>query len=166
MGIAKDGSFGFTLNSEELAKGLRPSKSAPRGSTWLTESTGAVGIEGVLQSLEDIEEFRIDTSALSETFPFPQLFILTNVAIVCGKTDIYEVNLSTGNLDHKLTVEEGITWSVVDFYDFIYMSNGKVAVVRNAEDQTWEISDELPIASAMCNYNGQVVIGAPDVERS
>jgi len=61
-------------------------------------------------------------------------------------------------------VTAGIAWSAVDFYDYIYMSNGKVAVRRRATDGLWEIAADLPIASGIVNFNGQVMIGAPNVE--
>ena len=51
----------------------------------------------------------------------------------------------------------------MDFYDYIYLSNGKVAVVRNANNFNYTKSTILPVASAMCNFNGQVIVGAPGV---
>ena len=42
------------------------------------------------------------------------------------------------------------------------MSNSKIAVVRNAESNEYELST-YPHASAICNFNGQVIIGSPDV---
>lgn len=166
MGIAKDGSFSFVIGHEELSKGLRPTKQSPRNTHWLEESQGAVGKDGALYVITDLEELRIDTSVITDGFPYPQIFRLINLVLVCGETDIYEVNLVTGALVHRLNVTAGITWSVVDFHDFVYMSNGKVAVIRNATDDTWEVTADLPVASAMLNFNGQVLIGAPDVERT
>jgi hypothetical protein len=43
------------------------------------------------------------------------------------------------------------------------MSNGKIVVIRSAGDFTYSLSSILPSAMAICNYNGQVIIGAPDV---
>jgi hypothetical protein len=43
------------------------------------------------------------------------------------------------------------------------MSNCTVAVVRHAEDGSWEEVTNLPAARAMCNYNGQIVI-SPCIE--
>ena len=105
----------------------------------------------------------VDTDIIADGFPYPQIFVFTNCIIVCGSTKIYE--LIAGALELMLTVDVGITWSAVDFYDYVYMSNGQVAVERSATDGTYSVSD-LPIASAIVNFNGQVMIGAPDVERS
>jgi len=77
--------------------------------------------------------------------------------------NIYEWNGIALNL--KFTVEEGEeggVWSAVDFYDYIYLSNGKIAVVRSASDYTYSTTTDLPSATAICNYNGQVIIGSPD----
>jgi hypothetical protein len=158
MGISGDGTFSITINAEELARGLRPSKRVPRNSKFLVECIGAVGYDNVLQVLDDISTDRI---VKSSTFPFPQLFVFTNLIVVCTATTIYE--LVSGSLVSKLTVATGVTWSAIESYDYIYMSNGKVAVVRDAISKAWSVSSTLPIAGAMVNYNGQVMIGAPGV---
>ena len=165
MAVAKDGSFSFIIGSEDITKGLRSTKGNPRNSPFLIQSTGVVPRDGILKTLEDLNSLRIDTSIITDGFPYPQLFVFPALAVVCGETKIYEVNLATGALTLKITVDAGITWSAVDFSEYVYMSNGKVAVVRDPFDKDWAISD-LPIASAICNFNGQVLIGAPDVERA
>lgn len=162
MVTRNDGAFSFTIGTDELARGLRPTKRASRNSKFLVECNGAVALDGVLQVLNDLEDDRIDTSAITDGFPYPQIFVFRNLIIVCGETKIYE--LVSGALSLKLTVAAGITWSAVDYHDFVYMSNGKVTVRRNATDLTWEETTDYPIASAICDYNGQIFIGAPDVE--
>lgn len=162
MDILRDGTFSFEIPPLELSRGLRPSSHNPRNNKFLTECKGAIGIDGVIQSIDDFSETVIDTALITDGFPFPQIFVFTHVIIVCGETDIYE--LVGGALDHKLAVAAGVTWTAVDFFDFIYMSNGKVAVVRNYEDKEYVVTTDYPIASALCNFNGQVIVGAPDVE--
>jgi len=161
MQVARSGSFSLTIESNELSKGLRPSKRSPRNARYLYSCSGAVGLDGVLQVIEDLNLSRINTAIITDSFPYPQIFVFTNTTIVCGKTKIYE--LLSGVLTLKLTVAAGIRWTAVDFYNFVYLSNGKVAVSRSAEDGTYTLSD-LPITSSICNFNGQVLIGAPDVE--
>jgi hypothetical protein len=159
-----DGAFTIEIPSGDLAKGLRPSKRSPRNAKFLTECEGAVGLDNVLQVLDDVNEDLIDTSlVITDGFPYPQIFIFTKVIIVCGKTKIYEWDGSSLGTE-KLTVTAGLTWSAVDFGEFVYMSNGKVAVVRSATSQLWSVVTDLPIASGMCNFNGQVIVGSPDVE--
>jgi len=58
-------------------------------------------------------------------------------------------------------VAAGQTWAAVDFYDYIYMSNGAVAVVRDPNTGTFSTTTDQPTAVAICNYNGQVMIGSP-----
>ena len=152
--------FSITVNTEKLCRGLRPSKRMPRNSGYLVECSGAVGRDNVLQTLEELT--RIDTSVITDAYPFPQLFLFTNLIIVCSSTKIYEY--VGGSLVEKLTVTAGSTWSAIDLYDFIYMSNGAVAVLRDAGDKTYSISTDQPKAMAVCNFNGQVLVGAPDIE--
>jgi len=158
MTIGSDGTFSFTINSEELSKGLRPSKRVPRNSKFLVECQGAVGYDNVLQVLEGINSYRL---VLVSVFPFPQLFILDNVILVCTPTIIYE--WISGALTSRLTVSPGTTWSFVSSYDYIYGSNGVVAVVRDAISKVWSISATLPIAGAIVNYNGQLMVASPGV---
>lgn len=156
MDTSKYGKFSFTINPEELAKGLRPSKRVPRNSSYLVECDGAVGRNGVLQVLDELT--RIDTTALGTiSFPYPQIFVFVNIILVCTSTKIYEY--SGGTLTLKLTVTAGSTWTAVDFFDFIYMSNGTVAVIRDAFSMAFSITTDLPAATAICNFNGQVLIG-------
>ena len=162
MEIDRSGRFLFTIGSEELARGLRPTKRSPRNSKFLVTCQGAVGIDNVLQVLDDLAEAFVDTTlTITDGFPYPQIFVFTNVVIVCGETKIYEL---VGTLQLRLTVAAGIEWSAVDFGDFIYMSNGHVAVTRRSSDGVYAVSATLPYASSMVNFNGQVLIGAPYVE--
>ena len=161
LSVAQGGKFSFTIKSKELSHGLRPSKSNPRDNDYLITCIGAIGKNGVLQATEELT--RIATDLITDGFPFPQIFAFTNLTIVCGLRNIYEWKGIALNL--KFTVEEGEeggVWSAVDFYDYIYLSNGKIAVVRSASDYTYAVSLVLPSATAICNYNGQVIVGSPD----
>ena len=150
--------FTFTITADQLTRGLRPSKRAPRDSKYLVESKGAIGRDGVLSAIDELS--RMDTSDITDAFPFPQLFVFTNMVIVCSSTKIYE--WVSGALVLKLTTTGKSTWSAVDFYDYIYMSNGAVAVVRDSASGEYSVDSDLPTANSILNYNGQVVIGSPD----
>lgn len=100
------------------------------------------------------------TASLLNSFPYPQIFVFTNVTIVCTETMIFE--WVSGALVHKLTVSAGSTWVALDFYDYVYLSNGNVAVVRDAGDKTYSETSDLPTAMAAFNFNGQVILGSPD----
>lgn len=159
MNVSKGGRFSHIIGPEKLSKGLRRSKRDPRNSGFLTTCQGALGRDGVLQILDELT--RLD-AAIDEGFPFPQLFVFTNVIIICGQTKIYEWDGSSLSL--KLTVTSGFVWKAVDFFDYVYLSNGQVAVVRDSGSKTYSETTDLPTARAVCNFNGQVLVGAPDVE--
>jgi len=152
------GEFSITIGSQELSRGLRPSKRVPRNSRYLVECQGAVGRDGVLQVIDELT--RIATTAITDAFPFPQIFVFTNVIIVCSQTVIYEWVAGAPVL--KLTVAAGSTWSAMDAYDYVYMSNGKVAVTRDAISKVYSVTTTLPTAASICNFQGQVLVGAPD----
>ena len=126
----------------------------------LLELNGFIVEDGVIQTMDALA--RIDTSGISASFPYPQLFNLTNFVLICTDTSIYEYNESTGTLTEKIEVTEGSTWSVVDFHDFIYLTNGSVNVLRDVEDGTYSLSTTIPTGMALCNNNGQVIVGSPD----
>ena len=42
---------------------------------------------------------------------------------------------------------------------FRSMSNGEVAVIRDAMDKVYKVVSDLPAAQAICNFNGQIVAG-------
>lgn len=161
--VVKGGKFTFTVD-KDLAKGLRPSSKNPRNEEYLITCNGAVGRDGVLSSLEAMT--RLNTAAvITDGFPFPQLFVFSHVTIVCGLKKIYEYNATTGALTLMYTAAAaGGPWDAVDFHGYIYMSNGRVAVVRDAAAGTYSTSATLPHAASMCDYNGQVLICGPDVD--
>lgn len=164
MKLSKDasGRFSLTIESADLARGLRPSKRTPVNKGYLIECKGAVGRDKVLQALDQLT--RLDTSVITDPFPFPQLLIDTQVILVCGLVKIYE--LVDGSLSDVTPagVVAGSTWSWAPFADFVYISNGKVAITRDPLSKTYSVSATLPHATAICNFNGQVIIGSPDVD--
>lgn len=161
----RDGTFSITISSEELAKGLRPTKSAPRDSRLLSKGVGAVGLDNVLQTLDDLNLNRMDmTGVTTLTFPYPQLFLFTCAVILCTKENVYELSGSAWTNKFALSAgQQGIPWSALDFFGFAYMSNGKISLTRDPGTLAWSLST-LPIFSGACNFNGQIMLGAPDTE--
>lgn len=156
MEVLRNGKFSLPISSERLSKGLRKTEKIVNNSYSLSTCSGVIGKEGKLSKLSDlIRSFDISTS-----FPYPQIFVETNIIIVCTQTQIYEV--VEDNPELRLTVAGGSTWSLVSSHDFIYMSNGIVSVIRDPNSHVFSESDDLPTAHCMCNYNGQIIIGAPD----
>ena len=148
--------FSEQIDTTKLVRGLRPSKRASRDTGYLVECKGAVGYRGALQGLDTLT--RLATTAITDPFPYPQIFVFTNLIIVCGQTAIYE--WENGGLTLKLgSLTAGSPWSAVDFYDLVYLSNGKVAVIRDPGSKVFAVSATLPIAEAIVNNNGQVMVG-------
>ena len=158
ISFGRDNSFALTITSGQLSKGLRPSKRVPRNSGFLVQCNGSVGRDGVLQVIDQLT--RLATAAITDPFPYPQIFVFTNMIIVCSSTKIYEWVADA--LVEKLTVAAGDTWSAVDFHKYAYMSNNKVAVIRDAMNGTYRVVTDLPIAQAICNFNGQIIAGGFD----
>lgn len=153
--IARGGRFSYSIETDKLAKGLRPSSKNVRNSDYLVSAAGAVVIDGVLQAIPTISP--IDTEDLAETFPFPQIFDLVNVTLVCGAKKIYEYADETFTLKYTAAATGGL-WTVVDFFNYLYISNGSIAVTRDSQTLAYALTNALPATSAICDFNGQVII--------
>lgn len=141
--------------SEQLQRGLRPMAELPRNSNFQIQCDGAIGYHGTLQGIKAITA--ISTAAITDGFPYPQIFLLSNLILVCGQTKIYEwVNNA---LVLKLTVSAGSPWSVVDFFDQLLLSNGVVTVERRPSDKVYAVRADLPIGEALFNYGGRIIVG-------
>jgi len=159
MKIFPNGYFSHNISSEELSKGLRPSKRLPRNNSFLTTCNGMVGQDKVLRTIDELSVAWVLTDPLvvKGDFPFPQLFILDKHVLVCNRTSILE--LVNDVLTLKITVGIGNRWSCESSFDHIYLSNGIVSVVRDAGSGNYVLSTTLPKTSSICNFNGQVFIG-------
>ena len=155
MTTLKDGTTSFSI--KDLSKGLRKTKENQKNKS-LIYCDGLIGKNGVLKTTDNLS--RIDTSVVEDNFPFPQLFVLDRFILVCGSSKIYEYENNTLTL--KITVFPGSTWSLVNFGEFIYISNGRTVVVRDVESREYSETTDYPTAMTICNYNGQILIGAPD----
>jgi hypothetical protein len=153
--MAKNDITTFQINT--IAKGLRPTKRAKRDSGFLVECKGAVGRDEVLQVIDQLS--RIDTSSLTVSFPYPQLFVMSDVTIVCTSNTIYE--LVSGSLVQKITsLTIGTPWSCAEWKGFVVLNNGKVTVTRVSN--TYSIDTRIPIGTCVANYNNaRLFIGSP-----
>lgn len=147
----------FQINT--IAKGLRPSKRMPRNSGFLIECSGAVAVDNVLQVIDQLT--RIDTSALTVVFPYPQLFVMSDVTIVCTSNTIYE--LVAGSLVQKITsLTVGTPWSCAEWKGFVVLNNGQVTVTRGAQSKTYSVDSRIPVGTCVANYNNaRLFIGSP-----
>jgi hypothetical protein len=147
--------FSITIK-EPLGRGLAPN-SNPRNRPYLVESIGAIPYEDALEALASFSA--INTSSLTVVWPYPQMFVFSNAIVVCNKQDIYEV--VGGSLVHEVgPVTAGVPWIALGFKDYIYLTNGQVAVTKT--QGTYAIITTIPFGTAVCNYNGQVLIGGPN----
>ncbi len=150
--------------SEALLKGLAPAHTR-RNAPYLVESIGAVPREGVLQAIEQFEAIDIqDLGAVS--FPYPQLFVASDFILIATETALYELTDTEGpgNLTAKITgLTAGIPWTCLDLKGYLYFTNGKVAVTRNSKSGVYTVDSTVPFASAACNFNGQVILGSPNM---
>lgn len=154
MQIDRGGNFKFEITSADLSKGLRPSDKIPRNSNFLTSCVNAIGYDGTLTTLQI--PTAIDTSIITDPFPYPQIFNTQRVILVFSSTKIYE--LVNNSLVLKLTVAAGSSWTVIDFFGYVYMSNLTVSVIRNLSGM-YAISTTQPKFNAGVNNNGQCVLG-------
>lgn len=155
----------FTLVFREgLARGLREKKTNPRNAEALVECQGMFPETGIVRALDDLSSYDIDTSALGCSYPFPQLFVLKNMVLVCTKTNIYEY--AGGSLS---AVFEGATagsvWTLADYGRFIIMTNGACLLHRDAENGDFSLYTNCDIPTCLClaDVNGQIFVGAPGI---
>ena len=94
--------FSYIISSENLLRGLRVSKRATRDTKFLVEAKGAIGRDGALCAMDQLTRF--STTGITDTFPFPQLFVFVNFVLVCGLTKIYELKNGVLTLVHTASV--------------------------------------------------------------
>lgn len=151
--------FTYTIDSDKLSRGLRPIEEATRNSGFLVKCNGAVGMDGVLSVMPDLNA--LDLSFITDGFPYPQLFVFPYVMIACGESKIYEWNGSQFVEKLDVTGYENSPWAIEASGDFLYLSNGKVVFIRDPFTKEYVVADKLPTFEGVTNYNGQIVIAAP-----
>lgn len=157
MEVLRNGKFTITLSNKDLARGLRKNENLSRDRHGMTEMTGLISRDNVITALDQLS--RINTDIITDGFPYPQLFVLSNYILICGSTKIYDY--SSGSLVLVATVSAGSTWKVIDFIEYLVLTNGVVNVIRDAANGVFSVSTDFPEANAICNYKGQVLIGGP-----
>ena len=157
-------SFRFPL-TQYIDKGLSLANNA-RNNPLLSESIGAFPYQGTLEAVEEFT--RIDTSGLpAHSFPYPQIFVISNTVVVCLEDAIYE---TTNGVSYTLKISGltvGTLWSLVDFKTYIVLMNGATAVQKVHDTGVYEVvsygADKIPHGETVCNFNGHILIGSPEV---
>lgn len=143
--------------------GLRASADNPRNSPGLVKCDGLYPFTDTLKVPE--RETVLDLSSLGCSFPYPQVFNLSNLTIVCTPAAVYEYTPS-GGLVSKLTgLTEGCLWTIADFFIFLVLTNGKQVVHRSAQSGVYSIVSDGSIPQGSCIAdldNSQAIIGAKD----
>ena len=153
--------FSVTIDNKIIGKGLTSNNNI-RNNPMLVESIGAMPYNNVIQSVEEFT--RVDTSGLAaQIFPYPQLFVLGDIIVVCTAQQIYEYDATGDTFTSKISgLSLGNTWDLVDFKSFILLMNGVVAVTKDPETGDYAVDSTLPPGNCICNFNGQVLLGGPD----
>jgi hypothetical protein len=144
-----------------LANGLRKSEHNPKNVGALIRADGIMQEAGELSDLPDID--KLDLSVIGAcTHPFPQVFQLKAMTVVCTHNAIYTLAGSSLTLVYSAT--EGSTWTVADFTRFILFSNGRDLVKLDGMTGEWSkfIECHIPYCLCLCDVNGQVFMGGPE----
>lgn len=152
----------YTIKFQQgIQMGLRASDRTSKASETLELSNGLVPENNVLH---DVELPAYIGEDLECDWPFPQIFRLKGMVLVCTKVTIYEY--SNDSLTELITVDgAGTTWSVADFWPYVAMTNGRYLVRRDPESGTWSTDEDcdFPICICMTEANGQIIVGGPEV---
>lgn len=150
---------------EGLTIGLRASENNPRNKGALIQSTGVVKATGEVINIDELETLDIsDIEAC--VFPFPQIFQLREYTLVCTPTKIYTYDGATYTLVY--TAEEGSTWTIGDFYNYLILTNGRELLTLDPETNEWSkyLDCAIPFCLCLCDVNGQIFVGGPEVSIS
>lgn len=156
----------YTITYKDgLIKGLRASKHNPRNEGALILAEGLIQESGELFNLDELDTF--DISDIEDCdFPFPQCFQLRHWTLICTPTKIYTYDGATLTLVY--TAEEGSTWTIGDFYNYLILTNGKELITLNPDTGVWSkyLDCAIPYCLCVCDVNGQVFVGGPEVSVS
>ena len=142
-------------------KGLEPTKHGLRNVMgYLISCVGAVPYQQVLQSIQSFTSIDI-TSLGAVVFPYPQLFVLQDVMVVCNSTAIYEFNGTTLTLK-KDGLTPGVLWSCADYHNYLLFTNGQVTVKKDPSTGLYSVDSSVPFGTNFCDYNGQLFVCAPN----
>jgi len=138
-------------------RGLRPYERAPRDSAFLIECKGGIGRAGTFMTLPPLD-LTIPVTFTTGGFPYPQIFVFIGHILIACQTEILEWDAPFA-VSKISSLPIGSPWAAVEYNDYLYLSNGVVAVSRNTLDGTYQIDHSLLAAEALLDAHGQVMIG-------
>lgn len=139
-----------------LENGLRPNERNPRNVQFLSMLRGAIPYDKVISSLRELPD---PISTLNAQWPFPQLFHLRRMTLVCDRTAIYEYK--DGSLSLLCNAVSGSTWSCADFGEYVVLTNGESLITRDPQTGVFsEYADcAIPSCLCVCEVNSQLLVG-------
>lgn len=139
-----------------LANGLRLNPRNPRNVQYLALLQGAIPYDNVLSTLPELPT---PISIANCAWPFPQLFHLRRMTLVCAESAIYE--LKGTNLELLCNTVAGSTWSCADFGEYIILTNGQSLIERNPQTGVFAeyIDCRIPPCLCVCEVNSQLIVG-------
>lgn len=139
-----------------FANGLRPNPRNPRNVQFLAMLAGAIPYDNVLSSLDELP---VPVSVAGAQWPFPQLFHLRRMTLVCTLDAIYELKGAT--LTKLCDAVAGSTWSCADFGEYIILTNGNSLIERSPQTGVFaEYADcKIPPCLCVCEVNSQLLVG-------
>jgi hypothetical protein len=139
-----------------LGNGLRPNPRNPRNTQFLTMLAGAIPYDGVLSSLPELPA---PIGALNAQWPFPQLFHLRRMTLVCTIDSIYEY--SNDSLTLLCVAVPDTTWSCADFGEYIVLTNGSSLITRDPQTGVFAeyLDCKIPSCLCVCEVNAQLLVG-------
>ena len=159
MIISRNGEFSYTIKAGNLAKGLLPFKKKDKNEDYLLSCAGLVNQDGLLSTMDTFTELPFDLTDVD--YPYPQIFNLTSVLIVCLRDKIFEYKDNQFILVFE-TAQSGAEWAVVESFDFLLLSNGRIVIKRDPLSKEYVLVENVPTFMSICNYNGQLIIGSPN----
>lgn len=183
----RGGKFVGSIEAKGLASGLRATKQSPRNTNFLVDCHGAVGQEGVLTVIGELDslipwedlEGTVDPDDPSMDvyeFPNPHIFVGNKSIIMCLSFEaaplggfIFEYEIANpldivtatpiNGTPIGIPIEYYSTyWTFLEYNDFIYLSNGETSYVKDPITGAWGVGT-LPIAKDVCDFNGQMIAG-------
>lgn len=144
-----------------LQKGLRSSGQNRRNEQALMVCKGAFPFEGALGGMPIPERVSLEGISPAPVWPWPQVFVLKQLTLICCETQIYEV-VGGVNVLRLDTLTPGLRWSFADFQRFIVGTNGKQIVSRDGTTLEWTSVNvfSLENCTSVLNYNGQLFFTA------
>ncbi len=155
------------LEIYKFSAGLRQYSDQPVNAPGLVECYNMVPRQGKLVPPPVISNPIVDPGGLhwpiTQDWPFPQLFVLSQYMFLCTRLGIYVLSDT-----FVPTIEVGVDirdtiWSCADYGPYVLFTNGGMVYVT--DPTTGDLhpygGTDIPVMGTVCDYKGQLVAGRP-----